>query len=80
MEQRPAREPGPHSKPDPKPDSRPDSKQFAQQAQVAELQRRIRLLEAEDDGDFGAFTAVDWLVCVLGAVVIPVLVLLWVGR
>ena len=76
MEQRPAREPGPHSNRDPK----PDSKQFVQQAQVAELHRRIRLLEAEDDGDFGAFTAVDWLVCVLGALVIPALVLLWVGR
>ena len=76
MEQRPAREPGPDSKRDPK----PDPKQFVQQAQVAELHRRIRLLEAEDDADFGAFTAVDWLVCVLGALVIPALVLLWVGR
>jgi hypothetical protein len=52
----------------------------AQQAQVTELTRRIELLEDEDAHGYGDFSAADWIVCILGAVVIPVLVLVWVGR
>jgi hypothetical protein len=46
-------------------------------ALVADLERRIEDLESRDESDFGNFTVWDWVICVLGAVVIPYLALLW---
>ena len=44
---------------------------------VDDLESRIAELEALDESSFGAFNAVDWVICVLGAVVIPYLALVW---
>jgi hypothetical protein len=40
---------------------------------VAELERRILELDDHDEPDFGGFNAVDWLILLLGAVVVPIL-------
>ena len=44
---------------------------------VAELERRIELLEQIDESIPGRFTLWDWLLCVLGAVIVPYLALWW---
>ena len=44
---------------------------------VEELERRIGEIEAQDDDAIGRFTGWDWLLCVLGAVVIPALAMWW---
>ena len=44
---------------------------------VEELERRIEELEAVDDDTVGNFSGWDWLVCVLGALVVPGLALWW---
>lgn len=54
-----------------------DREHAARLARVAELRRRIERLEAEDESAFGAFTAWDWLACVLLAVVLPAVSLWW---
>lgn len=46
-------------------------------ALVADLERRIEEIEDLNDSEFGNFTTRDWLICVLGAVVVPYLALLW---
>lgn len=47
------------------------------QDRAAELERRIQALESVDEAELGAFTAWDWLACVLGGVVAPVAALWW---
>jgi len=49
-------------------------------ARVDELHRRIEELEALAEDRFGRFGAVDWIACVLAAVVLPVLLVLWFAR
>ena len=44
---------------------------------VADLEHRIDELEALDDSDVGRFTTLDWLFCITGSVVIPVIALWW---
>jgi hypothetical protein len=44
---------------------------------VDDLERRIDELEGLDESAFGGFSALDWLICLLGAVVIPCLALVW---
>ena len=56
-----------------------DPNEAAKAAQL-ELQRRIETLETRDESEFGDFTRKDWVICTLGALVIPSLVLLWIGR
>lgn len=46
-------------------------------ARVAELERRIHILEAEDEDAFGRFTRFDWWICSVGAVLLPLLLLVW---
>jgi hypothetical protein len=46
-------------------------------ARALELLRRIDELEDQDDSAFGAFGARDWIVCVLGALLLPAAILLW---
>ena len=40
---------------------------------VEELGERIRSLEAQPEDDFGRFTRWDWLCCILGGLLLPVL-------
>lgn len=49
----------------------------AERDRIAELERRIRALEELDGATLGRFTGWDWLVCVLGGVVLPVVALWW---
>jgi hypothetical protein len=49
-------------------------------ARVAELERRIRELEALDESAFGGFTHLDWLACALIALVLPAALLVWFAR
>jgi hypothetical protein len=44
---------------------------------IEELERRIREIEPLDDGDLGSFTRWDWVICVLGGLVVPYLALWW---
>ena len=46
---------------------------------VAELRRRLRILEAAGEETFGPFTAFDWTVCVVLFVVLPALLFAWAG-
>lgn len=43
---------------------------------VAELERRIRELDEHDEPDFGGFSGIDWLILLLGAVVVPILLVI----
>ncbi len=51
--------------------------QTAQELRVEDLERRIEELEAIDSPSLGPFTAWDWIACLLGSLVIPVVVLWW---
>ena len=44
---------------------------------VEELERRIETLEALDDSALGRFTSWDWVIVVMGSVVIPAVILWW---
>jgi len=44
---------------------------------AAELERRIEELEALEESAFGRFTAWDWFVCVIGALVVPAIAAWW---
>ena len=56
------------------PEAREESE--ARGALVEELERRIEEIEALDDTAIGSFTPWDWLLCVIGALVLPV-VAIW---
>lgn len=43
-------------------------------SQVQELEQRIQRIEQQEVGDF---TTRDWIVCVVGALIVPYLVLWW---
>ena len=62
------------------PESVSDPSSSASTAQSDELQRRIATLEALDDSELGEFKRIDWAICILGALVIPGLLLMWIGR
>ncbi len=57
------------------PTANPD--QTAQRLRVEDLERRIEELEAIDSASLGPFTTWDWIACVLGCLVIPIVVLWW---
>jgi len=44
---------------------------------VEELERRIDELEELDDDALGRFTPLDWVICVVGALILPHLALIW---
>jgi hypothetical protein len=44
---------------------------------IEELERRIDELETLDEDAFGQFTTLDWVICVIGALALPYLALLW---
>lgn len=45
-------------------------------ALVLELERRILELDDHDEPEFGRFSAVDWVILLLGAVVVPILLVI----
>ena len=47
------------------------------ESEIAELERRIELLERLDESIPGHFTRWDWVICVLGALILPCLALWW---
>ena len=58
-------------------DSTPTPEQVTQRLRVEDLERRIEELEAIDSASLGPFTTWDWIACVLGCLVIPIVVLWW---
>ncbi len=49
----------------------------ARGALVEELERRIEEIEGLDDAAIGSFSGWDWLVCVIGSLVLPAIALWW---
>jgi len=49
----------------------------AQELRVEDLERRIKEIEAIDSAELGSFGTWDWIICVLGAVIIPAAALWW---
>ena len=58
-------------------DSTASIDQTAQELRVEDLERRIEELEAIDSASLGSFTMWDWIGCLLGGLVIPVVALWW---
>jgi hypothetical protein len=52
----------------------------SQDLRVADLERRIDELDGQDESAFGEFTRADWVVCVIGAVLLPGLAVIWFAR
>jgi hypothetical protein len=44
---------------------------------VEELERRIDELEGLDEAELGRFTPLDWVICVVGALALPLIALIW---
>jgi hypothetical protein len=44
---------------------------------IEELHRRIHELQHHEEHAFGGFSALDWWICTLGAVALPVIALLY---
>ncbi len=42
-----------------------------------ELERRLVILEGADEEEFGRFTALDWTICILFFVILPILAAWW---
>ena len=68
---------GPSTDAAPRPPLPPWSEREQQRFLVGELERRIAELERTDEAEFGRFTVWDWLICLVGAVALPYLALLW---
>jgi hypothetical protein len=49
----------------------------AEKLRVEDLERRIEEIESIDSAQLGNFTNWDWIICVLGAVIVPVAALWW---
>ncbi len=62
------------------PESASNPNQSAGGVQSEELLRRIETISALDDSELGEFTRRDWVICILGALVVPTLMMLWIGR
>ena len=60
-------------------DSAPEIGQTPRDVEVKELENRIQTLEELDDSALGSFTSMDWVIVVVGAVLIPGLILWWVA-
>ena len=55
----------------------PDTGKTPRELVVEDLERRLEAMEALDDSDLGSFAGWDWVICVVGAVLIPALLLWW---
>ena len=60
-----------------KPDPHVD--QTARGVVIKELEGRIETIEGLDDSSLGSFTSLDWVIVVVGAVIIPGFLLWWVA-
>jgi hypothetical protein len=49
----------------------------ARDRRIEDLERRIEELEAIDSAQLGSFGTWDWIICVLGAVIVPAAALWW---
>lgn len=47
------------------------------QQRIEELERRIREIDSLDDGRLGRFSRWDWVICVLGGLIVPYLAIWW---
>ena len=45
-------------------------------SRIAELERRIHEMERHAEEAFGEFTALDWWLCILAGLALPILLLL----
>ena len=54
-----------------------DTEQSRRHQTIEELEGRIETLEALDDAKLGSFTKWDWVICVVGAVILPAIALWW---
>lgn len=57
----------------------PESPTPPRDDEVQELEGRIETLETLDDSALGSFTSLDWVIVVLGSVLIPGVWLWWVA-
>ncbi len=55
----------------------PDTGKTPRELVVEDLEQRIESLEALDDSALGRFTTLDWVICVVGSVLIPAVLLWW---
>ena len=55
----------------------PDVDKSPRDIEIEELESRIETLEGLDDSALGSFTSLDWIIVVVGAVIIPGLLLWW---
>jgi len=46
-------------------------------ALAEEIERRIQAIEYGDETHYGAFTRLDWLLCIGGSLVFPYLLVWW---
>ncbi len=44
---------------------------------VRDLEQRIEKIEALDHEDLGGFNRLDWMICIVGAVLVPALLIWW---
>jgi len=63
--------------PNPSLQSQPHRTAMGHDTRVTELEQRIETLEQLDDAALGSFTVLDWIACILGALVMPYLCVLW---
>ncbi|MCH7598647.1 MAG: hypothetical protein IH973_02745 [Myxococcales bacterium] len=61
----------------PRTDLRTSAEQADRERIAEDLERRIEELEALDESELGAFTALDWFFCITGSVVLPAIALWW---
>ena len=65
------------SGPDGGPGGRPRGGEAPDRVIIEELERRLAILEAADEDAFGRFGTLDWVVCIGGFVVLPLLLVWW---
>ena len=51
----------------------------ARRALVEELEQRIEELEGLGDHELGSFTGWDWILCLIGSLVLPAVAMWWFG-
>jgi hypothetical protein len=57
----------------------PELDQTPQSVDASELESRIRTIEELDDAALGSFTSLDWVIVVVGSLLIPGVILWWVA-
>ena len=57
--------------------TQPTGEGAEEQVIIDELERRLEILDAADEADFGRFGALDWIACIGGFVILPLLLVWW---